>query len=152
MNPSTYVLCWGDSRLSNILYGPQFEVAAVRGLGDRLHRRSRGRSGLAAVHRLGAVGVSRACRGWTGTPGREETIERYQQLSGLPVRNLRYNEMLAARRPGLPGVAAGDQVSRTRDCSPTTSTSSGSASNGSGSCWTSASRPRARRCWRSAPR
>jgi aminoglycoside phosphotransferase (APT) family kinase protein len=24
------VLCWGDGRLSNILYGPQFEVAAVR--------------------------------------------------------------------------------------------------------------------------
>jgi aminoglycoside phosphotransferase (APT) family kinase protein len=23
------VLCWGDSRLSNILYGPQFEVTAV---------------------------------------------------------------------------------------------------------------------------
>jgi aminoglycoside phosphotransferase (APT) family kinase protein len=31
-----------------------------------------------------------------GTPGREETIERYQRLTGLPVRNLRYNEVLAA--------------------------------------------------------
>lgn len=31
-----------------------------------------------------------------GTPGREETIERYQQLTGLPVRNLRFNEVLAA--------------------------------------------------------
>ena len=31
-----------------------------------------------------------------GTPGREETIERYQSLTGLPVRNLRYNEVLAA--------------------------------------------------------
>ena len=36
------------------------------------------------------------CRGWTARPRREETIERYQQLTGLPVRNLRYNEVLAA--------------------------------------------------------
>ena len=27
--PEHLRLCWGDSRLSNILYGPQFEVAAV---------------------------------------------------------------------------------------------------------------------------
>jgi aminoglycoside phosphotransferase (APT) family kinase protein len=27
--PEHLVLCWGDSRLSNILYSPQFEVAAV---------------------------------------------------------------------------------------------------------------------------
>ena len=31
-----------------------------------------------------------------GTPGREETIERYGRLTGLDVRNLRYNEVLAA--------------------------------------------------------
>jgi aminoglycoside phosphotransferase (APT) family kinase protein len=28
-DPEHLVLCWGDSRLSNILYGPQFDVAAV---------------------------------------------------------------------------------------------------------------------------
>ena len=27
--PEHLMLCWGDSRLSNILYGPQFEVSAV---------------------------------------------------------------------------------------------------------------------------
>ncbi|HET9566378.1 MAG TPA: phosphotransferase, partial [Mycobacterium sp.] len=27
--PEHLCLCWGDSRLSNILYGPKFEVAAV---------------------------------------------------------------------------------------------------------------------------
>lgn len=31
-----------------------------------------------------------------GTPRRDETIERYERLTGRHVRNLRYNEMLAA--------------------------------------------------------
>jgi aminoglycoside phosphotransferase (APT) family kinase protein len=88
-------LCWGDSRLSNILYGPQLEVAAV------------------VDWEIAYIGDHEADLAWLlvtdwamseyqgfprleGTPGREETIERYQQLSGLPVRNLRFNEMLAA--------------------------------------------------------
>jgi aminoglycoside phosphotransferase (APT) family kinase protein len=88
-------LCWGDSRLSNILYGPQLEVAAV------------------VDWEIAYIGDHEADLAWLlvtdwamseyqgfprleGTPGREETIERYQQLSGLPIRNLRFNEMLAA--------------------------------------------------------
>jgi len=43
-------------------------------------------------------GVSRL----DGTPSREETVDRYQQLSGRPVRNLRYNEVLAAVELGIP--------------------------------------------------
>ena len=37
-----------------------------------------------------------------GTPSREETVDRYQQLSGHAVRNLRYNEVLAAVEIGIP--------------------------------------------------
>jgi aminoglycoside phosphotransferase (APT) family kinase protein len=37
-----------------------------------------------------------------GTPSREETVARYEQLSGRAVRNLRYNEVLAAVEIGLP--------------------------------------------------
>jgi len=37
-----------------------------------------------------------------GTPTREETIERYEQWSGRAVRNLRYNEMLAAVELAIP--------------------------------------------------
>jgi aminoglycoside phosphotransferase (APT) family kinase protein len=93
--PEHIRLCWGDSRLSNILYGPQFEVAAV------------------VDWEIAYIGDHEADLAWllvtdwamseyqgfprlAGTPGREETIARYQQLTGLPVRNLRFNEMLAA--------------------------------------------------------
>ncbi len=93
--PEHLALCWGDSRLSNILYGPQFEVAAVLDweiayIGDH-------EADLAWLLFLDWAcseyeGVPRL----EGTPGREETIERYGRLSGLEVRNLRYNEVLAA--------------------------------------------------------
>ena len=93
--PEHLCLCWGDSRLSNILYGPKFEVAAVVDweiayIGDHeadlawLLFTDWGLSEYQGLPRL------------DGTPGREETIERYQQLTGLPVRNLRFNEVLAA--------------------------------------------------------
>ena len=93
--PEHLRLCWGDSRLSNILYGPQFEVAAVVDweiayIGDHeadlawLLFTDWGLSEYQGLPRL------------DGSPGREETIERYQQLTGLPVRNLRFNEVLAA--------------------------------------------------------
>ena len=93
--PEHLALCWGDSRLSNILYGPQFEVAAVLDweiayIGDH-------EADLAWL-----LFIDWACSEYEGvprldgTPGREETIERYEQLTGLEVRNLRYNEVLAA--------------------------------------------------------
>jgi hypothetical protein len=43
-------------------------------------------------------GVPRLAR----TPSREETIARYEQMSGRAVRNLRYNEVLAAVALGIP--------------------------------------------------
>lgn len=93
--PEHLRLCWGDSRLSNILYGPRFDVAAV------------------VDWEIAYIGDHEADLAWLlvtdwamseyqgfprldGTPGREETIARYEQLTGLPVRNLRFNEMLAA--------------------------------------------------------
>jgi aminoglycoside phosphotransferase (APT) family kinase protein len=93
--PEHLVLCWGDSRLSNILYGPQFEVAAV------------------VDWEIAYIGDHEADLAWflfidwafsehqqiprlAGTPGREETVARYEELSGLPVHNLIYNEVLAA--------------------------------------------------------
>ena len=93
--PEHLALCWGDSRLSNILYGPQFDVAAVLDweiayIGDH-------EADLAWL-----LFIDWACSEYEGvprldgTPSRGETIERYEQLTGLEVRNLRYNEMLAA--------------------------------------------------------
>jgi aminoglycoside phosphotransferase (APT) family kinase protein len=93
--PEHLVLCWGDSRLSNILYGPRFEVVAVLDwevayIGDH-------EADLAWL-----LFVDWACSEYEGvppldgTPRRDETIERYERLTGRHVRNLRYNEMLAA--------------------------------------------------------
>ena len=93
--PEHLVLCWGDSRLSNILYGPGFEVAAV------------------VDWEISYIGAHEADLAWflfidwafsdyqriprlAGTPGREQTIALYERLSGLPVRNLFYHEVLAA--------------------------------------------------------
>ena len=99
--PEHLVLCWGDSRLSNILYGPQYEVTAVLDweiayIGDH-------EADLAWL-----LFVDWACSEYegvprlAGTPGREETVARYEQMSGRAVRNLRYNEVLAAVELGIP--------------------------------------------------
>ena len=99
--PEHLVLCWGDSRLSNILYGPQFDIVAILDweiayIGDH-------EADLAWM-----LFVDWACSEYEevprleGTPTREATIERYEQLSGRPVRNLRYNEVLAAVAIAIP--------------------------------------------------
>jgi aminoglycoside phosphotransferase (APT) family kinase protein len=99
--PEHLVLCWGDSRLSNILYGQEFEVAAVLDweiayIGDH-------EADLAWL-----LFLDWACSDYEGvprldgTPTREETVDRYEQLSGCAVRNLRYNEILAAVAIGIP--------------------------------------------------
>jgi aminoglycoside phosphotransferase (APT) family kinase protein len=99
--PEHLVLCWGDSRLSNILYGPDYEVTAVLDwelayIGDH-------EADLAWL-----LFVDWACTEYEGvarldgTPSREETVDRYERLSGRTVRNLRYNEVLAAVELGIP--------------------------------------------------
>jgi aminoglycoside phosphotransferase (APT) family kinase protein len=99
--PEHLALCWGDSRLSNVLYGPEYEVTAVLDwelayIGDH-------EADLAWL-----LFVDWACTEYEGvprldgTPSREETVDRYEQLSGRAVRNLRYNEVLAAVELGIP--------------------------------------------------
>jgi len=99
--PDHLVLCWGDSRLSNILYGPQFEVTAVLDweiayIGDH-------EADLAWMLFIDwACTEGEGTPRLNGTPSREETVQRYEQLSGLPVRNLRYNEVLAVVELAVP--------------------------------------------------
>ncbi|HET7666323.1 MAG TPA: phosphotransferase family protein [Mycobacterium sp.] len=99
--PEYLVLCWGDSRMSNILYGPQFEVTAV--LDWELAHIGDHEADLAWL-----LFVDWACSEYEGvprldgTPSRQETVERYEQMSGRAVRNLPYNEVLAAVRLGIP--------------------------------------------------
>jgi aminoglycoside phosphotransferase (APT) family kinase protein len=92
-------LCWGDSRLPNVLYQGT-EVAAVLDwemafLGDP-------EADLAwwlfmDWFASGGYNVARL----EGMPGREETIARYEKLTGEPVHNLFYNEVFAGFRFGV---------------------------------------------------
>ncbi|MFC7451177.1 phosphotransferase family protein [Rhodococcus daqingensis] len=93
--PEHVTLCWGDARMSNILYARDHTVAGVLDwemayLGDH-------EADLAWL-----LFLDWACSDFEGhprlpgTPNREETIARYEELTGRPVRNLRFNEVLAA--------------------------------------------------------
>jgi aminoglycoside phosphotransferase (APT) family kinase protein len=93
--PEHVTLCWGDARMSNILYAPDHSVAGVLDwemayLGDH-------EADLAWLLFLDWAcsefeGVPRL----PGTPSRGETVARYEEMTGWTVRNLRFNEVLAA--------------------------------------------------------
>lgn len=93
--PDHVTLCWGDARMSNILYTPDRRVAGVLDwemayLGDH-------EADLAWM-----LFLDWACSEFEGhptlpgTPSREETVDRYEELTGWKMRNLRFNEVLAA--------------------------------------------------------
>ncbi|MGX1806737.1 phosphotransferase family protein [Nocardia sp. NPDC055321] len=93
--PEHLTLCWGDARMSNILYDNDYRVTGVLDweiayLGDH-------EADLAWM--LFLEWASTEFEGHAplpGTPSRAETIAYYERRSGMPVRNLRYNEILAA--------------------------------------------------------
>ncbi len=99
--PEYVGLCWGDSRMGNSLFSiPEKDVIAVMDwemafLGDP-------EADLAWFilldwqHSAGA-GLPRC----EGTPGREETIARYEALMGRKVRNILFNEVFGAVRYGM---------------------------------------------------
>ena len=99
--PERITLCWGDCRMPNTLYSPDGDVVALLDwefayLGDPV-------SDLAWFlfldwHNSEAYGISKL----EGTPGKEETVQRYEELSGWKVKNLFYNEVLAPFRLGVP--------------------------------------------------
>jgi aminoglycoside phosphotransferase (APT) family kinase protein/putative sterol carrier protein len=94
-------LCWGDARMGNTLYSkPHRDVLAVMDwemayIGDP-------ESDLAwfflldRQHSLG-VGLPRL----EGTPSYEESVKRYEDLTGWKVKNLFYNEVLSSTRYGM---------------------------------------------------
>jgi aminoglycoside phosphotransferase (APT) family kinase protein/putative sterol carrier protein len=98
--PRRIGLCWGDSRLPNVIYGPDDRVVGVLDwemafLGDP-------EADLAWwifldwCHSTG-YGIPRL----EGLPSREETIARYAELSGAPVEHLEWQEVFAALRYGV---------------------------------------------------
>ncbi|MFD6451409.1 phosphotransferase family protein, partial [Nocardia sp. NPDC060220] len=99
--PEHVTLCWGDARMSNILYDKEFRVAGVLDweiayIGDH-------EADLAWMLFLDwACSEFQGTERLPGTPTREESITRYEERSGMKVRNLRYNEVLAAVLLSIP--------------------------------------------------
>jgi aminoglycoside phosphotransferase (APT) family kinase protein len=92
-------LCWGDSRLPNVIYRDGRIVGVLDWemafLGDP-------EADLAwwlfmDWFASGGYGVARL----EGMPGREETVARYEALTGQTVRHLFYNEVFAGMRFGV---------------------------------------------------
>ncbi len=94
--PERVALCWGDPRLPNTMYNEEtFEVVAILDwemsfLGDP-------EADLAWFlfcdwQHSDGYGFPRT----EGSPSREETIRRYEAITGFPARHLLYQEVLAA--------------------------------------------------------
>ncbi len=98
--PEHVALCWGDARLPNAIFTSDGTLLGlldwdIAWLGDP-------ESDIAFVltldHLLGeGIGVPRL----EGLPGKEETVKRYEELTGWKVKHLFYNEVRAACVAGL---------------------------------------------------
>jgi aminoglycoside phosphotransferase (APT) family kinase protein len=92
--PDRVTLCWGDSRMSNVLYKPDFSPVAaldweIAYLGDPAGD---------VAWMLMTDWISSPFDGHApapGTPGREETIDRYQRVTGHRLTNMRFAEVTA---------------------------------------------------------
>ena len=98
--PARVTLCWGDARMPNTMFNTEGDVVALFDwemafLGDP-------QADLAFFLLLDWVdsegyGIPRL----EGAPGRDETVQRYQELTGWKVDQLHYNEVLAVFRAGI---------------------------------------------------
>ena len=98
--PARVTLCWGDARLPNAVFGPEGDVMAL--LDWDMAVLSNPESDLAFMMTFDwllseGTGVPRL----EGFPGREETIARYQELTGRRVEEFFYNEVFATFRAAL---------------------------------------------------
>jgi aminoglycoside phosphotransferase (APT) family kinase protein/putative sterol carrier protein len=98
--PARVTLCWGDARMPNTMFSPDGDVVALFDwemafLGDP-------QADLAFFLLLDWVdsegyGIPRL----EGAPGRDETVRRYEGLTGWKVEQLHYNEVFAVFRAGI---------------------------------------------------
>jgi aminoglycoside phosphotransferase (APT) family kinase protein len=99
--PERVALCWGDARMSNVLYRADHRAVAaldweIAYLGDP-------EADLAWMFMTDWVSSPLENRALApGTPSREESIERYQRLTGRQVRNMRFNDVTAALLLAVP--------------------------------------------------
>jgi aminoglycoside phosphotransferase (APT) family kinase protein/putative sterol carrier protein len=98
--PARVTLCWGDARLPNTMFSPDGEVRAV--LDWDMAILNDPESDLAFMIVLDwllseGTGVPRL----EGFPSQEDTIHRYETLTGWRVENFSYNEVFATFRAAL---------------------------------------------------
>ncbi|MFE3002169.1 phosphotransferase family protein [Nocardia sp. NPDC059246] len=99
--PEQPCLCWGDARMSNILYDHDFRVRGV--LDWEIAHLGVPESDLAWLLFLDwACSEYEGRRPLPGTPTRAETIAYYEKRTGHEVRNLEYHEVFSAALLSIP--------------------------------------------------
>jgi aminoglycoside phosphotransferase (APT) family kinase protein/putative sterol carrier protein len=98
--PDHITLCWGDCRMPNTIYTPEGDIVGlldwdIAYIGDPI-------SDLAWFlffdwHHSEGYGIPRL----EGSPSKEDTIKRYEELTGWKADNLFYNEVLAPFKFGV---------------------------------------------------
>src|SRR5207249_1357647 len=96
--PRHVALCWGDARLPNLIYRNDEVVGVLDWEMAFLGDPEADLGWWLFMH--WATGEGYGFPPLEGFPGREETIRRYEALTGRPVEHAFYNEVLAALRFG----------------------------------------------------
>ncbi len=102
--PERIALCWGDARMGNTLYDKDFNVIAV--MDWEMAFLSDPEADLAWFMLLdwqhsGGAGLPRC----EGTPEYDDTVKKYEELTGWKVKHLLFNEVFSAVRYGMILVA-----------------------------------------------
>jgi aminoglycoside phosphotransferase (APT) family kinase protein len=99
--PDRVTLVWGDSRMSNVLYGNDYRPRAA--LDWELAYIGDPGADIAWMFMSDWVSSPRSDNAPTpGTPSREETFDRYEQLTGHRPANMRFNDVSAALLLAVP--------------------------------------------------
>ncbi|MDT5358792.1 MAG: hypothetical protein QOC69_554 [Mycobacterium sp.] len=107
--PERITLCWGDARMSNVLYRADHRAVAaldweIAYLGDP-------EADLAWMFMTDWVSSPLENRALApGTPSREESIERYERLTGHRVRNMRFSDVTAALLLAIPLIRLNERL------------------------------------------
>uniref|UniRef100_UPI003D8C4674 phosphotransferase family protein n=1 Tax=Gordonia sp. B7-2 TaxID=3420932 RepID=UPI003D8C4674 len=98
--PSRMTLCWGDSRMSNVLYAPdRTPVAAVDWEVAYLGDPAGDLAWMFLTDWVSSPLPDHASA--AGTPSRAETLDRYEQLTGHRVENMLFADVAAALLLGI---------------------------------------------------
>jgi aminoglycoside phosphotransferase (APT) family kinase protein len=107
--PDRVTLCWGDSRMSNVLYGNDYHPVAAMDwelayLGDP----GADVAWMFMSDWISSPLAEHACV--PGTPSRDETIERYERATGHRLSNMIFNDVTAALLLAVPLIRLNEKL------------------------------------------